>query len=89
MHGRQVFLGGPCVLCHAISGTGASSHVGPDLSHVGSRLLIASGTLANSRDHLRQWVANAQAIRPGVKMPPTAMSDRDLDDLVSYLESLK
>lgn len=87
--GRALFLGGPCVLCHAVSGTPAAARLGPDLSHVGGRLALASAALPNTRDHLTRWVGDAPGTRPGVMMPPTAMSPRDVDDLVNYLASLK
>jgi cytochrome c oxidase subunit 2 len=87
--GRDLFLGSTCVTCHTIRGTDAGSRVGPELTHVASRKTLAAGTLANTREHLRQWVANAQAIKPGVRMPPSAFSSESLDALISYLRSLQ
>jgi cytochrome c oxidase subunit 2 len=87
--GQDVFLRSPCVTCHTITGTPAGSHVGPDLTHVGSRLTLAAGTLPNTLDHLTMWVRNAPAIRPGVRMPSQAIPGEDLDALVSYLRSLR
>ena len=87
--GRDVFMQGPCVTCHTIRGTDAGSRVGPDLTHVGSRLMIGAGTLPNTRDHLRQWVTNSQAIKPGNRMPPVTLDDEGLDALVTYLRSLR
>ena len=87
--GRELFLRSTCVTCHAIAGTEAGSRVGPDLTHVGSRLTIAAGTLPNTREHLAAWVANPPAIRPGVRMPPNALSADELDAVVSYLRSLR
>ena len=87
--GRELFLRSTCVTCHAIAGTPAGSRVGPDLTHVGSRLTIAAGTLPNTREHLAAWVVNPAAIRPGVRMPPNALSSEELDAVVSYLRSLR
>ena len=87
--GQEVFLRSPCVTCHAIEGTQAGSHIGPDLTHVGSRLTLAAGTLPNTLEHLRNWVQDAPAIRPGVRMPQQALSAEDLDALLSYLRSLQ
>jgi cytochrome c oxidase subunit II len=78
-----------CANCHAIRGTPANAHVGPDLTHVASRALLAAGTIPNDRTHLRAWVLDPQKIKPGTKMPHLPLSSRDLDRLVSYLESLK
>ena len=87
--GRDVFMEGPCVTCHTIRGTDAGSRVGPDLTHVGSRLMLGAGTLPNTRDHLRQWVSNSQAVKPGNRMPPVQLDDARLDALVTYLRSLR
>jgi cytochrome c oxidase subunit II len=78
-----------CANCHAIRGTPADAHVGPDLTHVASRELLASGTIPNDRAHLRAWLQDPQKIKPGTKMPKLPLSRRDLDALVNYLESLK
>jgi len=89
IHGREVFLSHPCVMCHTIRGTSANSKVGPDLTHLASRSTIAAGTLVNNRGNLTGWVANAQSIKPGCRMPPNPMPANDLNDLVVYLESLQ
>jgi cytochrome c oxidase subunit 2 len=88
-HGQVVFLSRACIMCHTVRGTVAGSRVGPDLTHVGSRDTIASGTLPNDPQHLAQWISNAQQIKPGVRMPPNPMPAQDLNDLVAYLESLR
>ena len=88
-HGRDVFMQGPCVLCHTIQGTPAGSHVGPDLTHVGSRMSLAAGTLPNTRGHLGGWVANSQSIKPGNRMPPNALAPGDLQAVLTYVRSLR
>jgi cytochrome c oxidase subunit 2 len=89
LRGQQVFLGSSCVMCHAIAGTPAGSRIGPDLTHLASRLTIAAGTLANNRGNLTGWIVDPQVIKPGVRMPPSQLSGPDLLALVTYLESLK
>ncbi|HSV47575.1 MAG TPA: cytochrome c oxidase subunit II, partial [Ramlibacter sp.] len=42
--GRQAFLAQRCDACHAVRGVGGDSRLGPDLTHVGSRLHLAAGT---------------------------------------------
>jgi cytochrome c oxidase subunit 2 len=76
-------------MCHTIRGTVAGSRVGPDLTHVGSRDMIAAGTLRNNPQELAKWITNPQQIKPGVQMPPNPMPQQDLNDLVAYLESLR
>jgi cytochrome c oxidase subunit 2 len=87
--GLQPFLQKGCANCHAIRGTPADAHVGPDLTHVGSRTTLAAGMIPNDRTHLRAWLSDPQGIKPGTKMANLPLSSRDLDALVSYLEGLK
>jgi cytochrome c oxidase subunit II len=87
--GRDVFLQSPCATCHAITGTDAGSHVGPDLTHVGSRLTIAAGTFPNMAAHMRRWIANPSGPRPGVRMPPASVQPDDLAAVTDYLRSLR
>jgi cytochrome c oxidase subunit 2 len=87
--GLQVFLGRTCSTCHAIQGTVAASHVGPDLTHIASRATLAAGSLPNSMGHMGGWIIDPQAIKPGVNMPRQQLSPQDLQALLEYLESLK
>jgi cytochrome c oxidase subunit 2 len=87
--GRDVFLSQACVLCHTIRGTPAAATVGPDLTHVGGRRTIAAGTLPNTRGHLSGWIADAQAAKPGARMPRLNLTVENLNLLLDYLESLK
>jgi cytochrome c oxidase subunit 2 len=88
-HGQQVFLTSTCVMCHTIRGTTAGSHVGPDLTHIGSRLSIGAATLPNNPGSLGGWIADAPSIKPGVVMPPNPLPSQDLQAVVAYLTSLK
>jgi cytochrome c oxidase subunit 2 len=87
--GQDVFLTRSCVLCHAIDGTEAGSHNGPDLTHLASRRTIAAGTLTNTWGNLASWITDPHAFKPGTRMPPNLLSPQDLDALVTYLQSLK
>jgi len=87
--GRDVFMQSPCVTCHAIRGTDAGSHVGPELTHVSSRLTLAAATLPNARGHLAGWIANSQSIKPGNRMPPNALDPADFQALLAYVRSLQ
>ena len=87
--GKQVFLQGPCAMCHTIRGTQALSRVGPDLTHLGTRKMLAAGIMPNTRGHLAGWILNPQNLKPGTRMPATILSSRDLHALLSYLETLK
>ena len=87
--GREVFLTGTCAMCHAIQGTSAGSNAGPDLTHLASRRTIAAGSLPNTRGALAGWIIDPQRIKPGAKMPANALAPKDLDALLTYLQSLK
>jgi cytochrome c oxidase subunit 2 len=92
--GRQLFVEQRCSACHAIRGVKeeavAGRALGPDLTHVGSRLFLAAGTLRNDRGALQSWIANAQHIKQGARMPSfDAMQEQDLHALSAYLEHLK
>lgn len=87
--GQQVFLRTGCVLCHTIRGTSALATIGPDLTHVGSRMTLAAGTIPNTRGHMGGWISNPQQIKPGNHMPRVPLSAEELQSLLVYLEGLK
>ncbi len=86
--GQQAFVRN-CGACHAVRGTGAGGILGPDLTHVASRQTIAAGLLRNTPGNLGAWIANAQALKPGTRMPTMALSGTELSAIVAYLDSLK
>jgi cytochrome c oxidase subunit 2 len=85
--GRVVFARS-CGVCHAVAGTAALGRMGPDLTHIASRPTIGAGALTNTSEHLAQWIRNAPAVKEGVRMPPMALTDAELRDVVAYLETL-
>ena len=87
--GHDVFMQGPCIMCHTIRGTAAASRFGPDLTHVAGRRTIAAGTLPTTRGHLAGWIVDSQSIKPGNRMPPNVLSGGDLQALLAYIETLK
>jgi cytochrome c oxidase subunit II len=54
-----------------------------------TRETIGAGVAMNTRDHLRVWLNDPNAIKPGALMPAMNLDDRDLDDLVAYLATLR
>jgi cytochrome c oxidase subunit II len=87
--GRRVFETTACLNCHAVSGTVADGHFGPDLTHLMSRDTIASGAAPNTRENLRSWIQNPDSIKPGSLMPAMQLSTHDLDALTAYLATLR
>lgn len=88
--GREAFLAQRCNACHTVRGVAIESRLGPDLTHVGSRLYLGAGTLENQLDNLARWVAHTQAVKPGARMPSSQDMDADtLQALAAYLGHLK
>ena len=101
--GQQAFVS--CIGCHAIAGNPMSQGIiGPNLTHVGSRLTIAAGLYPNDEQHLALWIKNARVMKPGVIMPTlgkgefdpvlgttlkSGLSDQEIADIVAYLHALK
>jgi cytochrome c oxidase subunit II len=89
VRGQQVFLESPCALCHAIAGTPADARVGPDLTHLASRLTLAAGSIENTRGSLAGWIIDSQHVKPGNLMPPIDLTSEELQALLDYLETLE
>jgi len=89
-HGRKVFEGTACALCHSIRGTQALGKVAPDLTHLASRTMIAASSYANNTANLEAWATHAQSLKPGALMPDlTEYQGSDLRALVTYLQQLE
>ncbi|HEX3661477.1 MAG TPA: cytochrome c oxidase subunit II [Acidobacteriaceae bacterium] len=88
--GEQVFLNGPCMMCHAVRGTIAGGHVAPDLTHLAGRQFIGADSFPNNKAYLAAWVTHAQSLKPGCLMPNLTMfTGGQLRQLVAYLQQLK
>ncbi len=77
--GQTIFAQQHCAACHRIHGDGGN--VGPDLSYVADRR-------PDREWHLRHF-RNPRSVSAGSIMPAFPLSDRDLNDLSSYMLSLK
>ena len=87
--GRRVFETTACINCHAVSGTVANGRFGPDLTHLMTRETIGAGVAMNTAAHLKIWVNDPSQMKPGALMPAMNLGDKDLDDLVAYLATLR
>src|SRR5258707_4745445 len=87
--GRRVFETTACINCHAVLGTVANGRFGPDLTHLMSRETIAAGAALNTTRNLRLWIQKPEAIKPGSLMPAMELTDRELDAVTAYLETLE
>jgi len=86
--GQAVFMNAGCAGCHTVRGTAARGQLGPDLTHLSSRLTLGAGTLPNTKGHLGGWVVNPQRVKPGNLMPPQRLASGELQQLLAYLTSL-
>ena len=94
-----------CLGCHTISGVPAMvGVVGPNLTHIATRTTIGAGTYPNDAQHLARWIKNDEAMKPGSIMPvlgegqydprmhmmsPYRLTDKQIADIVAYLQTLK
>jgi cytochrome c oxidase subunit 2 len=89
--GREAFLAHRCNACHTVRGVSEESRLGPDLTHVGSRLHLGAGTVPNEPAQLAAWVAHTQQMKPGTRMPSSGerIADADLQSIAAWLTQLK
>lgn len=88
--GHALFMTRGCSGCHTIRGTDARGTIGPDLTHVGSRLSLGAGILSNDAESFARWIRDNQHIKPENQMPPFEIfTESELGDLAVYLESLE
>lgn len=88
--GEQLFFATGCHGCHTVRGTRAAGVIGPDLTHVGSRLSIAAATLAADAGSFARWIGESQHIKPDNRMPSFAiLSDDERLAIGAWLESLQ
>lgn len=88
--GQDTFLRNGCSACHAVRGTAARGRLGPDLTHVGSRRLLAAGVLPNTPAGFRHWIEHTHAVKPDAVMPEFGMlPEADVRALATYLDGLE
>jgi cytochrome c oxidase subunit 2 len=93
--GQRVFVSVGCVFCHTVRGLDDKSidrsaiDLGPDLTHLSSRLTIAGASLSQNRGNLAGWVVDPQHVKPGARMPNQYLNSEDLQALLAYLATLQ
>lgn len=88
--GARVFGAHGCGACHTIRGTDNDGRVGPDLTHVGSRIGLGAGILPNDVPAFERWISDTRRVKPGAHMPSFDMLAKpELKALASYLDGLK
>lgn len=90
MQGQRAFLAQGCGACHTVRGTEADGVLGPDLTHVGSRLRLGAGALGNEPEDFVRWIARPGEVKPGVRMPSFHLLPRqELRAIAAYLDGLQ
>lgn len=90
VNGQALFMTHGCGGCHTVRGTAAAGTIGPDLTHVGSRLSLGAGILPNDAAAFARWIRDNQHVKPENLMPPFGIfDDRELAQLAAYLEHLE
>lgn len=98
--GAKAFAGSGCATCHQIGSAkppGFPSNgniiIGPNLSHVGSRGVLAGDIMANTPQDMAHWLQAPDTMKPGNLMTTFIhngqLSQQQVQDLTAYLESLK
>lgn len=88
--GKEIYYRESCHTCHAIKGTEFVGQVGPDLTHIASRLTLGAGTIPNNRETLKAWIRDSQSIKPYNRMPSyKTLPEKDMELLLDYLEGLR
>jgi cytochrome c oxidase subunit 2 len=88
--GAPEFLANGCGACHTIRGTAADGQIGPDLTHVASRLRVGAGAFRPAPADFETWIVDPDAVKPGVHMPSFRALPQDrIRALAAYLASLK
>lgn len=90
IRGAKVFRQSGCGACHTIRGTEADGSIGPDLTHVGSRVSLAAGAMDNTEAKLKDWITHPRTIKPDVSMPGFhSLTNKEVEQLAAYLKGLK
>jgi putative membrane protein len=87
--GKRALKDHGCGGCHIIPGVpGATGRVGPPLSQLTRRMVIA-GRLPNSPDAIIAFMVRPDAIDPQTLMPVTGITEQEARDATAYLLQLR
>ena len=98
--GAKDFAAAGCAICHQLGTTQAPGYPhngitirGPNLTHYGSRGIMAGGVMANNPTDMTHWLSAPNAMKPGNMMTifihDGQLPPQEVQDLTAYLESLK
>jgi cytochrome c oxidase subunit 2 len=78
--GMEIYSRSACIGCHKITGNASSvGIIGPNLTHMASRLTIGAGLFPNDAKHLALWIKNVRRMKPisGATMPTLGIGELD------------
>jgi cytochrome c oxidase subunit 2 len=87
--GKALVLEGTCKNCHTIDGTDAKGMAGPNLTHLASRQTFAGAILPLNEQNLRDWIKDPHVLKPSNLMPPSSLSDEEIDQITAFLLKLQ
>ena len=88
--GLDLFMENGCAACHSVRGTPADGDVGPDLTHLASRLTIAAGLLPTTEENIAAFIASPDHLKPGVEMPAFGvLPEGDIVRIAKWLGALE
>ena len=96
--GKALFLSqlsggrGSCTTCHAIGGTIATSPAAPNLTHFAAsqhECFAGCNWEVSDTTALYNWLQDPNNVKLGAKMPNYRLSPAEINDLITYLETLK
>ncbi len=73
--GKKVWHKYDCIGCHTILGNG--SYFAPDMTKIAERKPV---------EYLKRYLKDPKSVNPNVSMPKLGMNDREIDDLMAFLE---
>jgi cytochrome c oxidase subunit 2 len=86
--GEKLVLAKGCTGCHSFNSVNPTKGtIGPNLSGVGTRKMIAAGWLTNTDDNLKRWLQHTKEVKPGVGMVIPPISDSEAAALIAFLRT--
>ena len=86
--GQKLVVAKGCVGCHSFNAMHPTKGIiGPNLSGIGTRKMIAAGWLTNSDENLKRWLQHTKDVKPGVAMVIPPISDAEAAALIAYLRT--
>jgi cytochrome c oxidase subunit 2 len=83
------FASAGCESCHTIGGTNFAGAVGPNLTDLSDRLMIAANLIPNTLANREAWIHDPQAVKPGALMPNLHLPSNEVTAIATYLGTLK